>query len=249
MKIPHIFDSEHEWLQSRIGKIGGTRISALISDAKREMTDQEKIEHKKNNPKSTAKLIVDDNILSSAACNMLDEVIAEILTGQSKYVFPNNAMDRGKELEPFAFSEFCRVIGFDTNDPEILHFGVRTHGIYLENQYVASSPDFAVIFQKAIGEIKCEGSDKHLKYLRINTGLELKKLEPDHYEQLQYNMLLGDAEMGYFVSFDDRYKKEALRVKIIPVELDTHLHSKMIKKLTAGVEYISKELELIANIV
>lgn len=242
MKLPIVFDNEAEWLQARNAKIGGTRISALLSDAKREMTEDELADLKKRDPKSKAKLIVDDSLLSAAAMNMLDEVIAEIYTEQGKFVPLNYAMERGKDLEPEAFSEFCKIMGWDINDPDILHFGVTCHALYVENKYASSSPDGLIKFAKAIVEIKCEGSDKHLKYLRINSGDELRKLEPDHYEQLQYNILLGEADRGYFISYDDRYKRESLRIKAIEVDRDGELHARMINKLDAAMNYIIKEI-------
>ncbi len=240
MKVPKIYANEADWIQERVGRIGGTRISSLLTDVKREMTEKELADWKKENPTSKAKTIVDETILSSGAMTTCYEISSEINTGVKPDQFVSFAMNVGKQQEPFAFAEFCRVYGLDTNDPDVMYFGGTQFGMYLDGEFRHSSPDIVMMKYELIGEVKCPNSATHEKYLMLKDEHEFAELEPDYYEQIQWNMHRAEAKGGIFISFDDRYKDEELRLKVIKISPNVPLQEKMYRKSDLAITEVKR---------
>ena len=136
---------------------------------------------------------------------LIDEIVAEIYSGQSKEVFINAEMQRGIDLEPMAkhyYTEntFNQVheIGFCKSD--------KWH-------FLGLSPDGWVGHNGAI-EIKCPDTKTHVRYIRENC------LPKEYtYQIICYFLVNEDLEWLDFVSFDDRLSIKPIH--IIRIERET----------------------------
>jgi len=86
MKVYTFPQGSEEWGQHKIGKIGGTRISQIITKVKMEV--------------------------SKSSADLLLKLVDENITGLSSEKFISTPdMDRGNELEPFARAEYVKLTG------------------------------------------------------------------------------------------------------------------------------------------
>lgn len=103
MKILDLKQGSEEWLQAKVGILGGTRLKKIIT------------------PKQMK--------LSSAADNMVLRLVDENITGISAEMsFYSSATDRGNEFEPLARAEYIRRKGIEIvehgmwlRDGQLLH--------------------------------------------------------------------------------------------------------------------------------
>jgi len=81
----------YEWLQEKIGVVGGTRVSSIITPAKMQ--------------------------LSKSSSDLILKLIDESITGLSaESGFKSDGMDRGNELEPLAREQYEAVSGSKINE-------------------------------------------------------------------------------------------------------------------------------------
>ena len=171
------------------------------------------------------------NGLGASAITYMNELVAEILTGQwdtSSFA----ATEWGKANEPFARERYeeetrCKVetIGF-------IKMG--------EREMIGFSPDGKVIpFEetKKIIEIKCPfKSGNHIENLK-------KGLPKKYYWQCMGGMMVTGATSCDFVSFDPRLKAKSLQLKIHTIQRDEVAIASLLTKLTVFENALHKELE------
>lgn len=133
---------------------------------------------------------------------LIDELIAEIISGQAEEIYPNAAMQRGIDLEPIAIASYEEVTGLK----------VENVGFVVSDKYewLGHSPDGLIkidgVFKKGI-EIKCPSTKVHVKYIRQNKV-------PAEYRGQVLNLFLTVPEIEEvdFISFDDRFEKKPLHI-------------------------------------
>lgn len=131
-----------------------------------------------------------DRISKSKWMDLIDEIVAEQLTGFSdqNILFSNDDMDRGKELEPIAIQKYS----------ELKKVEVEKCGFIQCDQFdfFGCSPDAITKDGKGIIEIKSPKIKNHIRNIRLN------KIPSEHFSQV-ISYFIADSEIDYvdFVSF------------------------------------------------
>ena len=151
------------WHKIRLGKITASRVKDVLTKGRG------------TSPSKTAE-------------SYMMELIAEILTGNSKPFFENDAMRWGTETEPQA-----RAMYAVNND----FVDVKEVAFVEHNEQVGISPD-GLVGDKGLLEIKCP-----------NTTTQLKRALSDDYSadykaQIQMQLWVTEREWCDFLSFDPR---------------------------------------------
>lgn len=199
-----------EWHQIRNGRFTGSCAFKLVAEAKRDMSDAEKLKYKEDNPKGRATTIVDPALLATGAVTYTEQVASERLTGMpAEDDFDTFAMRWGKDHEPKA--KQLLKLGYDIEGRDI---GFITYG-----DTVGYSPDW-IVNDKFGVEIKCPQSRAiHLKYRSLANADDFKANHPNHYWQIQMGLMVTGFKMWKFVSYHPHYP--ALKqIKIINVPRD-----------------------------
>lgn len=152
-----------EWLAMRLGKVTASKVKDVLTKGRG------------NTPSKTSE-------------TYMMELIAEILTGQSKPFFENDAMKWGTETEPQARAMYS----VNNNFVDVKEVAFVEH-----NDQIGISPD-GLIGDDGLLEIKCP-----------NTTTQLKRALSDDYSsdykaQIQMQLWVTEREWCDFVSFDPR---------------------------------------------
>ena len=157
-----------EWLSLRLGKITASRVKDVLTKGRG------------TSPSKTAE-------------SYMMELIAEILTGNSKPFFENDAMRWGTETEPQA-----RAMYAVNND----FVDVKEVAFVEHNEFIGISPD-GLVGDDGLLEVKCP-----------NTTTQLKRALSDDYSadykaQIQMQLWVTEREWCDFLSFDPRLECSA----------------------------------------
>lgn len=224
-----------EWKALRVGRFTGSEMFKLVDPGKREMTESELKARPKSGEGSKTKQIQDVKVLGEKAWTYIYKKAAETLTGQldeEVYAWP---LVRGKEMEPEAVEFFEKRTGLSSEKIGFVKF----------TDHAGSSPDRMVI-DGSVLEIKCpSNSTNQLRYLLLTDHYDLKREYPNHYWQVQTNILFTGAKKGYFAAYDPRYKQEKQRMAIIEVPIVPADHDLIIQKIAVATEEKLKIISLI----
>ena len=152
-----------EWLSMRLGKITASRVKDVLTKGRG------------NTPSKTAE-------------SYMMELIAEVLTRQSKPFFENDAMRWGTETEPQARSMYEVNNNFVT---------VKEVAFVQHNDQVGISPD-GLVGEDGLLEVKCPNTTTQIK--RALSG----DYAADYKAQIQMQLWVTNREWCDFVSFDPR---------------------------------------------
>lgn len=232
-----LLQKSEEWLHARIGKMTSSEHYRLIAECKRPMTQQEK----DNRPKdSKATTIADPTLLADGAITYLEEIVGEILTGQSAdNDYNSKEMEWGVLHEPMARRLYEFVKGVK----------VQEVGIRELNRYVAGSPDGLVNTDGGI-EIKCPYTNSgHVKNLRLTDWSDVKTNRKEHYWQCLSGMIINKRKWWDYVSFSPNFEG-ALQIKIIriheeDVKEDLRLLQIKLKFAVIKLEEMLTEIDLL----
>jgi len=152
-----------EWLSMRLGKVTASKVKDVLTKGRG------------NTPSKTSE-------------TYMMELIAEILTGQSKPFFENDAMKWGTETEPQARAMYS----VNNNFADVKEVAFVEH-----NDQIGISPD-GLVGDDGLLEVKCP-----------NTTTQLKRALSDDYSsdykaQIQMQLWVTEREWCDFVSFDPR---------------------------------------------
>tara|TARA_R110000803_G_scaffold53369_3_gene109565 strand:- start:1306 stop:1923 length:618 start_codon:yes stop_codon:yes gene_type:complete len=152
-----------EWLEMRLGKVTASRIKEVLANGR-------------------------GNAPSKMAESYMIELVAEILTGESKPFFENDAMRWGTETEGEA-----RAVYSIKNS----RFDVEEVAFIEHSEFIGMSPD-GLVGDDGLLEIKCP-----------NTTTQLKRALSDDYAkdykaQIQMQLWVSGRDWCDFVSFDPR---------------------------------------------
>jgi len=191
-----------EWFSARCGKFTGSRFADLMAITK-------------SGP-------------SASRANLITTVALERLTGQPEQPYENDAMRRGKELEPIARGAYEAHTGDLVT--EVGFIVCRDLG------FVGVSPD-GLVDNDGMVELKCPASQaKHLAYLRDGMhALEYRW-------QVQGQLWVAEREWCDVTSFDPRFP-DGLQLAIARVARD----EKAIKELREACEKANDEVSAIVE--
>jgi len=172
------------WHQQRLGKISGSNIHKLMSNAKKK------------------------GELSAGAITYCNELAADIVAGHPQEEgFSSPAMERGLELEPIAVDKFEEYME-ELNPVAPVTVKEAGFAIHPDHPMFGASVD-GIASDGGNLEIKCRGRVAHLQQFliidRLNNGesvtaAELLKIA---HHQRQWGMYVTGATHSYFVAYTD----------------------------------------------
>ena len=152
-----------EWLSMRLGKVTASRVKDVLTKGR-------------------------GNAPSKTAESYMMELIAEILTGESKPFFENDAMRWGTETEPQARSMY------EVNNDFV---SVKEVAFVEHNSKIGISPD-GLVGDDGLLEIKCPTTTTQIKRALSDD------YSADYKAQIQMQLWVTERQWCDFVSFDPR---------------------------------------------
>jgi len=166
-----MIQGSEEWLQARVGVVTASNFSKVFTTAGKLSTSRE---------------------------GLINQLIAENLTGKPTETFKSDAMQRGNELEATA-----RMI-------VEMHLGISIEEVGLikmANHEIGCSPDGLFDDGKCGVELKCPLAHTHCSYLRAG------KLPSTYIQQVQGSMLVLGIDTYIFSSYHPDMKPFIIEVK------------------------------------
>jgi len=204
------------WNTQRMGKVTSSQVSKLLGSPRTKGAEW-----------------------TGTALTYLNEVVAEITTGQRSEEISSRAIDWGNEYEAEAFAKFAQTV-----KGELQYFGKENpqfFALFEFEGFAGGSPDFT--WNKVVGEIKCPyNSAVHVKrVINYSTAQDLLDEEPEIYAQIQMNMMCTESESGIFVSYDPRQLMKPLFTLEIPADAE---YQQLIRtKISAAKKYVQQSIE------
>ena len=193
MKILEMEQGTQEWLEARLGCPSGSGFSKLITAS---------------------------GTPSSSAESYINDLIAELITGESTAFHVTEWMQRGTELEPFARMNY----ELET-DREVTEVGFCMHDILR----CGVSPD-GLVGDGGI-EIKCPKPSTHVKYLRNG------KLPSEYKAQVMGCLWITGREWWDFMSYHPQMPNLLIRV-----HRDEEYINQLERLVTHACQIIEKEV-------
>jgi len=134
--------------------------------------------------------------LSTSRDGLINQLIAENLTGKPTETFKSEAMQRGNDLEPDALSLAALLL-----DVEI----ATSPLVKMDDYEIGCSPDG--VWDNCGIEVKCPNPGTHIAYLRKG------KLPTAYVQQTQGTMLLLDLAEYWFFSYHPDLEPLLIKVK------------------------------------
>jgi len=194
MKILEMEQGTQEWLEARLGCPSGSGFSKLITAS---------------------------GTPSSSAESYINDLIAELITGESTPFHVTEWMQRGTELEPFARMNY----ELET-DREVTEVGFCMHDILR----CGVSPDGLIDDDGGI-EIKCPKPSTHVKYLRKGT------LPSEYKAQVMGCLWVTEREWWDFMSYHPQMPNLLIRV-----HRDEEYINQLERLVTHACQIIEKEV-------
>ena len=194
MKILEMEQGTQEWLEARLGCPSGSGFSKLITAS---------------------------GTPSSSAESYINDLIAELITGESTPFHVTEWMQRGTELEPFARMNY----ELET-DREVTEVGFCMHDILR----CGVSPDGLIGDDGGI-EIKCPKPSTHVKYLRKGT------LPSEYKAQVMGCLWVTEREWWDFMSYHPQMPNLLIRV-----HRDEEYINQLERLVTHACQIIEKEV-------
>lgn len=133
--------------------------------------------------------------------------------------FMTPAMERGKILEPRARNAYRMATGQE----------VQEVGFCIYDDYVGCSPD-GLVGDDGLIEIKCK-TDTHHLFAVINNWID-----PKHYAQMQFQMLVTGREWCDYVLFNDNFTEHPLYIQT--VKRDADFQAELLRGIKHGTDLI-----------
>lgn len=152
-----------EWLQARAGILTASVIGQLITPSKVQVSK------------------------SDTARTVMENLLAERITGTVEPLFTTFDMQRGQDEEPFARDLYAEHTGHSVGE---IGFMVAT----IDGRRLGYSPD-GLVGEDGLIEIKSRRHKKHLRTILTDT------VPPENYAQLQAGLLVSGRAWIDYVSF------------------------------------------------
>lgn len=219
-----MFEAEgrDKWMAERLGKFTASLIGRLMISGKKP-----------------------GELFSAGAWNYIRQVAIEKIT----FLFERPELDEVKSLlhgkvhEEPAFDLYKKV----TRNNSMRYFGSMEPLFLNYNEDSGGSPDGIMGVGETIEwtlELKCPRNPSvHFDYLQMNSQFDLKEYSVDYYSQVQFTLMLTKANGGHFVSYDDRYRNPAHRIKVIEVLPDQKFQNDLEMRLQKAIKERNKIIE------
>lgn len=145
---------------------------------------------------SFARIVTPTGKASTSQEGLINELVAEMISGEMQWSEPTEAMQRGIDLEPQACAVYEMVSAVD-----VLHVGFCLH----DSVNAGCSPD-GLIGENAGLEIKCPSAHNHIGYLREG------KIPAKYIPQVQGSLWVTGREYWDFMSYHPDYPELIVRV-------------------------------------
>ena len=164
-----------------------------------------------------SKLITSTGKRAASADAYIDELVAEKITGESKFIPTTAAMQHGIDTEPEArdLYSFLREV-------EVTEIGLCLHDLI----DAGASPD-GLVGDDGLLEVKCPQPHTMVKYLREN------RLPPEYRAQVMGQLWICERQWCDFLAYHDKMKPLLIRV-----ERDEEFISALAGIVTKAVESI-----------
>ena len=202
--IDSVGQGSEEWLNMRLGKITASRVEDIMSNGR----------GGKPSAKSESYMV---------------ELIAEILSGQSKPFFTNDAMRWGTETEPQARAMYELETGNEVKEVAFIEL----------NEFVGMSPD-GLVGDEGLLEIKCPATHTQIKRALSDS------YHSDYKAQIQMQLWVSGRKWCDFVSFDPRLDCKA-GFLLERVERDEEYISEMEARIETFIDTMKKKIEILTN--
>jgi putative phage-type endonuclease len=187
-----------EWLNMRLGKVTASKVKDVLTNGK-------------------------GGAISKTAETYMMDLLSELLTGQSKPFFENDAMRWGTETEPQARAMYELM-----NDCEVEQVAFVKH-----SEFVGVSPD-GMVGDDGLIEIKCPTTTTQLKRALSDS------YSSDYKAQIQMQLWVTGRKWCDFVSFDPRLTCSASYL-VERVYVDQEFTANMVEKINI---FVQKLIEL-----
>lgn len=174
-----------EWYKQREKKFTASKVVSLCADGSRHMTPEELAAFKLENPKS--KKITCWDIPEGLKTYALEKAI-EFFVNPDEDTFLSQAVEDGKETEPYAFEKFSQL-----KSAEFLE--VKEAGFISNDGVSGSSPD-GIVSNNSVLEIKCPNKTTFFRVVLTN------EVDKKYFFQMQKQMKdTGATQCYYFVYY------------------------------------------------
>jgi len=153
----------------------------------------------------------------------LRKVAAEILTGERESSYQSRSMEWGNTQEPFACSEY----------EDRFMVVARECGIFVDGDFLGSSPDRIIGNMERTLEVKCPESKQHLRYL-----LDPEELFNEYPWQCKGECLFTGINKGTIISYDPRFLDVNKRLAIHDFEVSKEDFYMMRARLALAVQIV-----------
>lgn len=206
-----------EWTKIRIGKITASLMHKVFV-------------------KGTGK-----NLVGVGGTSYINQKIGEILTQIMADSAPETEdVLRGLGHERFGVERYVEITNEVVHDSLLFEYNSIAAGT-TDGQILKLNSDQI----KAILEVKCPRPHKHIQVLAVDSALDLKKIDPQYYNQGQSNILFADAEYADFISYCDEILHYDLQIRIVRIYPDFQWRSDFAEIIEWIAEYMAGQLEKI----
>lgn len=175
------------------------------------------------------KVITSKGTLSTQNIGLMNQLIAEKLTGKRVEIKSNDAMLRGIELEPKAREYYEFVTGRVVKEVGLVYKDA--------SEDISCSPDGLPLISLGL-EIKCPLAHTHISYLLAN------KLPTKYTQQVQGSMWVTGLDKWDFLSYHPDMDQQLL----ITVEKDVEYHKCLDKVLNDFISKLKVNLEKVRSL-
>lgn len=93
-------------------------------------------------------------------------------------------------------------------------------------------------------ELKCpEQSTVHWDYLEFKDQWALKAYNPEYYGQVQFLMMIFKVNTWHWASFDERFKNDKLRLKVLEIKKDNSYCDELDIRISQGAKVREQMIE------
>lgn len=232
-----------QWIQQKLGKFGASDLYKLLTGGRRDMTADELAIEKANGGKRKTV----DILFGDTAMTLINEKIAEILTGQCKEDVTGLRATEWGEMHEYDAVELYA----DQTGEAVTYYGGDNPKTFPYNDFSGASPDF--MGTGFNGEVKCPFvSSNHIGYLMAARNKEtaqawLKENHLDYYVQCQFAMMACKVSKAVFISYDPRMLAVENRLAVIEIKPDEVMQSDIKLRLNAASEIIRTALATLSK--
>lgn len=172
--------------------------------------------------------------LGAGAYSYMNQVIAEMLTGESIEMRKSEAMQHGIDTEEQAIYEYEKRNFIEVEKVGFISYIKSSSPIM--RKYVGASPD-GLVGTDGLIEVKCFNTENTVAFL-LNP-----EVDKQYYAQMQGQMMVTNRKWVDHIIFDPRIKREELQMKVVRVDRNEEYISKLKERLIVFCTELDEKLE------